>query len=118
MSDAHHPRTLSMRISMFNVASALLIVSSSKFAEVAARQTVLGFNQTQPLPDLYEAGVLELQDGMDAGLFTSVDLVKAYFTRIEEVNHRGPALRAVIEVNPTALFQAQALDNERALFGK
>jgi amidase len=28
------------------------------------------------LPDLYEASVLELQYGLDAGLFTSVDLIK------------------------------------------
>jgi hypothetical protein len=28
------------------------------------------------LPDLYEAGVLEIQSGLDAGHFTSVDLVK------------------------------------------
>jgi len=27
-------------------------------------------------PDLYEASVQELQDGMDAGHFTSVDLVE------------------------------------------
>jgi amidase len=30
-----------------------------------------------PLPDLYEASVLELQEGLDAGHFTSVDLIKA-----------------------------------------
>ena len=27
-------------------------------------------------PDLYEASVLELQTGLDAGIFSSVDLVK------------------------------------------
>lgn len=29
----------------------------------------------QALPDLYEAGIFELQTGLDAGHFTSVDLV-------------------------------------------
>lgn len=29
-----------------------------------------------PLPDLYEASILELQKGLDAGQFTSVDLIK------------------------------------------
>ncbi|KAF8994512.1 amidase signature enzyme [Cyathus striatus] len=62
------------------------------------------------LPDLYEASVLELQDGLDKGLFTSVDLVKAYFARIEEVNLKGPALRAVLETNPNALATAALLD--------
>lgn len=30
----------------------------------------------QPLPDLYEASISELQEGLEKGLFTSVDLVK------------------------------------------
>ncbi|KAH9477867.1 Putative amidase [Psilocybe cubensis] len=70
------------------------------------------------LPDLYEATVLELQAGMDAGHFTSVDLVKAYFARIEEVNLKGPTLRAVIEINPSALTEAARLDEERKKSGK
>ncbi|KAJ7026769.1 amidase signature enzyme [Mycena alexandri] len=70
------------------------------------------------LPDLYEASVPELQAGLDAGQFTSVDLVKAYFARIEEVNINGPGLRAVLELNPSALKQAALLDAERKLTGK
>ncbi|TBU30400.1 amidase signature enzyme [Dichomitus squalens] len=68
-------------------------------------------------PDLYEASITELQDGLQKGLFTSVDLVKAYFARIEEVNLQGPTLRAVIETNPSALEQAAALDLERRTTG-
>lgn len=69
-------------------------------------------------PDLYEASVLELQDGLDEGRFTSVDLIKAYFARIDEVNLQGPELRAVIETNPSALVQAAEMDAERAVLGK
>ncbi|EPQ58412.1 amidase signature enzyme [Gloeophyllum trabeum ATCC 11539] len=69
------------------------------------------------LPDLYEASVTELQAGLNSGEFTSVDLVKAYFARIGEVNLAGPALRAVIETNPSALAEAAALDAERQLLG-
>ncbi|KAG9226805.1 hypothetical protein CCMSSC00406_0009723 [Pleurotus cornucopiae] len=68
-------------------------------------------------PDLYEASVPELQAGLNAAHFTSVDLVKAYFARIEEVNLKGPALRAVLELNPSALAQAASLDRERKLKG-
>ncbi|KAI0797308.1 amidase signature enzyme [Irpex lacteus] len=68
-------------------------------------------------PDLYEASISELQSGLESGLFTSVDLVKAYFARIDEVNLKGPTLRAVIETNPSALQQAKALDLERHLRG-
>ncbi|KAK0500053.1 amidase signature enzyme [Armillaria luteobubalina] len=69
-------------------------------------------------PDLYEASVLELQEGLDNGHFTSVDLIEAYFARIDEVNLQGPELRAVIEKNPSALAQAAEMDAERAILGK
>ncbi|KAG6901830.1 hypothetical protein C0995_007401 [Termitomyces sp. Mi166 len=69
------------------------------------------------LPDLYEASIAELQAGLDAGHFSSVDLVKAYFARIEEVNLNGPALRAVIETNPSAIAIAETLDIERKTTG-
>ena len=83
-------------------------------------------------PDLYEASLVELQDGLESGLFTSVDLIKvwsvrddreqandnqAYFGRIEEVNLQGPELRAIIETNPSALAEAAALDAERKISG-
>ncbi|KAL5513933.1 hypothetical protein ACEPAG_2694 [Sanghuangporus baumii] len=74
-------------------------------------------NDKTALPDLYEASIAELQDGLQNGLFTSVDLVKAYFARIEEVNHQGPTLNAVIEMNPSASTQAAELDNERSTSG-
>ncbi|KAJ6616359.1 amidase signature domain-containing protein [Mycena sp. CBHHK59/15] len=61
-------------------------------------------------PDLYEATIADLQAGLDAGHFTSVDLVEAYFSRINEVNAE---LHAVIETNPTALTQAADLDAQR-----
>ncbi|EIW79347.1 amidase signature enzyme [Coniophora puteana RWD-64-598 SS2] len=64
-------------------------------------------------PDLYEASIFELQDGLTAGAFTSLDLCKAYLARIEEVNYQGAALHAVIETNPSVLEQASALDEER-----
>ena len=55
---------------------------------------------------------------MDAGDFTSVDLIKAYFSRISEVNLKGPQLRAILETNPSALAQAATLDEERKKSGK
>ncbi|KAJ6472347.1 amidase signature enzyme [Mycena vitilis] len=82
--------------------------------------SILGFGERRSLvlPDLYEASVRDLQAGLDAGHFSSVHLVKAYFARIEEVNIKGPGLRAVLELNPSALKQAALLDRERRLTGK
>ncbi|KAG2136071.1 amidase signature domain-containing protein [Suillus bovinus] len=65
----------------------------------------------QPLPDLLYATIDDLQSGLAAGTFTSVDLVNAYVARIDEVN---PVLHAVIETNPDALSIAASLDAERA----
>ncbi|CAE6462841.1 unnamed protein product [Rhizoctonia solani] len=87
-------------------------------------------------PDLYEASIQELQLGLERGYYTSVDLVtvsletfveprladgapgQAYLARIDEVNYKGPNLRAVLEINPHALEQAAALDLERQREGK
>ncbi|MGH7969542.1 MAG: amidase family protein, partial [Limisphaerales bacterium] len=43
----------------------------------------------------------------------AVTLVKRYRARIEEIDRRGPALNAVIELNPDALELASACDAER-----
>ena len=44
--------------------------------------------------------------------------VQAYFARIDEVNLKGPSLRAILELNPSALAQATLLDKERKSKGK
>ncbi|QRW22728.1 amidase [Rhizoctonia solani] len=68
--------------------------------------------------DLYEVSIAELQAGLESRSFTAVDLVKAYLGRINQVNHAGPKLNAIIETNKHALHQARELDEERKVFGK
>ena len=62
---------------------------------------------------LEEATIAELQEGMRAGRLTARAIAEQYLSRIEEVDRRGPAINAVIEVNPDALAIADALDRER-----
>jgi amidase len=62
-------------------------------------------------PSLYSATLEDLRSGLDSGCFTSVDLVNAYLTRIQEVNE---TLRVMIESNPDALSIAASLDSERS----
>lgn len=62
------------------------------------------------LPPLLDATLDQLSYGLDHGLFTSVDLVKAYIARIEETNGE---LHAVTEINPDALALAASLDASR-----
>jgi len=92
-------------------------MKSSLFWKTFAVSLLALLARAKTLPDLYEATIAELQDGLAGGDFTSVDLVKAYFARIDEVNLKGPALRAVLETNPSALSQAAVLDKERKEFG-
>ncbi|MFC1997804.1 amidase family protein [Chloroflexota bacterium] len=55
--------------------------------------------------------ILELQELMDNGQLTSVDLVVYYLERIQR--HDVDKLNAVLELNPEVLQIAQALDDER-----
>ena len=54
---------------------------------------------------------------MTEGRVTSKALVQAYLNRIDAFDHRGPALNALITLNPNALGEAEALDRERAAKG-
>jgi amidase len=67
-----------------------------------------------PAPFRYaEATIGQLQQEMQSGRVTARDLAAAYLERIEAIDRRGPALRAVIEINPEALDIAAQLDAER-----
>ncbi len=72
--------------------------------------------------ELEEITVPELQDGMKSGKFTARSLVEKYLARIDEVDtpykdKRGPAINAIIELNPDAMSIADALDDERKAKG-
>src|SRR5438034_115166 len=67
--------------------------------------------------ELEEATIAELQAGMKSGKYTARGLTAAYAQRIDALDRKGPALRAVLEVNPDALVQAEALDAERKAKG-
>ena len=63
--------------------------------------------------ELDENTIADLQDGMKSGKFTSRSLVEKYSARIEQIDKQGPAINAIIELNPDALSIAVALDQER-----
>ncbi len=62
---------------------------------------------------VYEASIRDLQQAMSRGTVTSVALVDAYLARIAAYDHSGPALNAIIYLNPSARADAAALDAER-----
>ena len=60
-----------------------------------------------------EVGIDELQARMGRGELTSHALTQAYLDRIAAIDDAGPTLNAVIELNPSAMKEADALDAER-----
>ena len=72
--------------------------------------------QVKPF-ELEEITIAELQDGMKSGKFTARTLVEKYHERIDELDKRGPAVNAIIELNPEAESIAEALDQERKAKG-
>ncbi|KAK4963913.1 hypothetical protein LTR66_012577, partial [Elasticomyces elasticus] len=93
----------------------ILFVALSAIASLVTGLTVPPYTQTlikgKAFPTLIDVTLEELVDGLESGLFTSVDLVTAYTARINEVNG---TLHAVTQLNPDAVAIAKQLDAMRA----
>jgi amidase len=70
--------------------------------------------QAAPAVDVVELSVADAQGRMGAGTLTARSLTRADLDRIAALDDAGPRLNAVIEINPRALADAEALDAERA----
>jgi amidase len=57
-----------------------------------------------------EATIAGIHAAMRAGHLTCHDLVQGYLSRIEAYDKRGPAVNAIITINPKALKRADELD--------
>lgn len=74
-------------------------------------------SQTPSAFELEEVTVVELQEGMRSGKYTARSITEMYLARIEEIDTQGPAVNAILEINPDALAIADALDEERRAKG-
>jgi amidase len=63
--------------------------------------------------DLSERTIADLQAYLQSGQGSSRRLCQLYLDRIAALNAKGPAINAIIELNPDALSIADALDKER-----
>jgi amidase len=61
---------------------------------------------------LEEATIADVHAAMTAGKLTCRALVSAYIARIDAYDKKGPALNAIVVVNPNALAEADALDEK------
>lgn len=73
--------------------------------------------QAQGRAELSEASIRELQLAMTAKRLSAVDVVEGYLARIAAYDDAGPALNALLTLNPDAVAQAAALDQERRVSG-
>jgi amidase len=74
-------------------------------------------NSLKPFP-LDEATISDVHAAYKSGALTSVRLVQAYLERIRACDQAGPKLNVVIFLNPRALEEAAALDEQFRRTGK
>ena len=68
--------------------------------------------------ELDAATIADINAAFDAGTMTAEQLVQLCLARIQAYDRHGPALHAVITLNPKALETARALDAERKAKGR
>ena len=61
-----------------------------------------------------EQTVPQIQDALARGDTTSADIVRGYLARLSLLDRRGPTLRSMLALNPSAIADARTLDAERA----
>jgi amidase len=71
----------------------------------------------EPRIDLREYDVAALQAAMRNGDLRSQDIIGYYLREIARIDHAGPELRSIIEINPDAMEIAIRLDREREASG-
>jgi amidase len=86
-------------------------------AEAGLVQTASAQSKTPPPFRVEEARIADIHAAMKAGRLTCRALVQAYLRRIEAFDKNGPAINAIVVVNPDALGQADELDRRFAQTG-
>ncbi|TLD12857.1 uncharacterized protein PgNI_02847 [Pyricularia grisea] len=88
-------------------AAALFLLATTPVHSALVPPTKIGGVK---FPSLLDASIDDLAQGLQDGLFTSVDLVNAYLTRIDDVDEY---FKSVTEINPDALLIAAQQDAAR-----
>ena len=94
-----------------------LFAAGGARAPVIAGERTTGSGSDMTTFELESRTILDLQEAMEEGTLSARSLTEWFLSRIEQVDRNGPALRAVIELNPHALRIADDLDRERIARG-
>jgi amidase len=98
-----------MRRALITIFCVIVLVSGTEWPHAQAAGTTDSGDRGISF-DVVEASISEIHDAMRAGTLTSRELVQLYLDRIEAYDKQGPALNAIITVNPNALARAEELD--------
>ena len=114
MTDDRHSRSeqsLTRRNFLEVSAAGMIAAREARFRPDMAE--VSSGEMQAPAFALEELTIDDLQSRMRSASETSESLTRQYLDRIDAIDQRGPAINAVIELNPDALSIASQLDAER-----
>ena len=97
-----------------------LVRRAAALCAAALVAPALSAQPAQPLSppfDVVEATIAEIHSAIRSGSLTCANLVEQYLRRIEAYDRNGPALNAIIVVNPQARADAEVLDRRFATGG-
>jgi Asp-tRNA(Asn)/Glu-tRNA(Gln) amidotransferase A subunit family amidase len=96
-----------------NFALAILVAFGGSAALIWQPAATPALAKSQVPFRFMEATILETQAALKAGTVSSEELVEMYLARIAAYDQAGPAINAMIRLNPNAMAEARALDAER-----
>src|SRR5580765_7696277 len=73
--------------------------------------------ETSDRPQVNELTIAQLHTALKAGRLTCRGLVDAYLRRIDAYDKQGPAINAIVTINPDAQKQADDMDRRYAQSG-
>jgi amidase len=92
----------------------LLVAGLALGVRPATAQQSAGTPRPRPAFDVTETTIADVHAAMRAGTLSCRALVSAYLDRIAAYDKNGPALNAIVVVNPAALAVADSLDRRAA----
>lgn len=99
-----------------SLAAGAAILGAPVTASAEAARRTLATHPAGAIPgkdELFERAIADLSGMMQRGALTSRALTERCLARIDAMDKRGPAVNAVIELNPDAVAIADARDAER-----
>lgn len=95
------------------VMAACVVMAACSHRSPPAASVTPAAATNSPGIDIIELSAADALQRMASGSLTSRALTQAYLNRIAAIDDSGPALNAVIDLNPAALEDAATLDAER-----